>query len=132
MGHFAEVIDGIVTRVIVAEQEFINSGAVGNPANWVKTSYNTYGGKHSDEIAFDLAQKDKAIKDKYVGKTQLRKNYAGIGYMYDKKRDAFIPPKHYNSWILNEETCLYEAPILMPKDGIYNWNEEIKDWIKLK
>ena len=86
MAHFAEVINGIVKRVIVAEQDFIDSGAVGNPSNWKQTSYNTHGGIHK------------------LGGTPLRKNYAGINYTYDEQRDAFIPPKPYPSWNLNEST----------------------------
>ena len=112
MSHFAHV-DGnnIVTQVIVAEQDFINSGAVGDPAEWVQTSYNTYAGQHKN------------------GGTPLRKNYAGIGYSYDAGRDAFIPPKPFNSWTLNETTCLWEAPTPYPTDGkIYNWNENTLSW----
>ena len=78
---------------------------------WVQTSYNTHGGVHSN------------------GGTPLRKNHAGIGYTYDSQRDAFIPPKPYNSWILNENTCQWEAPIPYPIDGpMYVWNEETKNW----
>lgn len=112
MSHFAHV-DGnnIVTQVIVAEQDFINSGAVGDPSSWIQTSYNTYAGQHA------------------LGGTPLRKNYAGIGYSYDASRDAFIPPKPFNSWTLNETTCLWEAPTPYPTDGkIYNWNENTLSW----
>jgi hypothetical protein len=78
---------------------------------WVQTSYNTHGGVH----------------DK--GGTPLRKNHAGIGYTYDEQRDAFIPKKPYNSWILNEDTCRWEAPIAKPNDGNrYNWNEQTLSW----
>ena len=80
-------------------------------AIWKQTSYNTQGGIH--------------IK----GGTPLRKNHAGIGYIYDEDRDAFIPKKPYNSWILNEQTCLWEAPVAMPQDGNeYNWNEINQNW----
>jgi hypothetical protein len=80
-------------------------------AIWKQTSYNTHGGVHSS------------------GETPLRKNHAGIGYTYDEDRDAFIPPKPYNSWILNEETCLWEAPIPMPQDdNRYTWNELTLSW----
>jgi len=73
---------------------------------WKQTSYNTIGGVHSS------------------GGTPLRKNHAGIGYTYDEDRDAFIPPKPFNSWTLNETTCLWESPVAYPTDGeIYNWNE---------
>ncbi len=112
MSHFAHVDENnIVTQVIVAEQDFINSGAVGDPSSWIQTSYNTYAGQHKN------------------GGTPLRKNYAGIGYSYDAGRDAFIPPKPFNSWTLNETTCLWEAPTPYPTDGkIYNWNENTLSW----
>ena len=78
---------------------------------WKQTSYNTVGGVHSS------------------GGTPLRKNHAGIGYTYDEDRDAFIPKKPFASWILNETTCLWEAPIAKPNDdGIYTWNETIQNW----
>ncbi len=112
MSHFAQINDNnIVTQVIVAEQDFINSGVVGDPSKWIQTSYNTYGGQHKN------------------GGTPLRKNYAGIGYTYDSGRDAFIPPKPFNSWSLNEDTCLWEAPTPYPTDGkIYAWNEDTLSW----
>jgi len=81
-------------------------------AIWKQTSYNTVGGVHR------------------LGGTPFRKNHAGIGHTYDQQRDAFIPPKPYNSWILNESTCNWEAPIVMPIDdnNMYKWNEEILNW----
>jgi hypothetical protein len=102
MSHFAKLDNkNIVTQVIVAEQDFINSGSVGDSFRWVQTSYNS----------------------------NFRKNYAGIGYSYDRIRDAFIPPKPYPSWILNEDTCLWDAPTPMPEDvNKYTWNEEITNW----
>ena len=79
-----------------------------------QTSYNTRGGVHSN------------------GGTPFRKNYAGIGYTYDSGRDAFIPPKPFNSWVLNESTCLWDAPVAMPTDDkIYRWNEETINWIEV-
>jgi len=109
MAHYAHIENGIVTQVIVAEQDFIDT--LENPTQWVQTSYNTVGGKH------------------LLGGKPLRKNYAGIGYIYDAERDAFIPPKPYESWVLNEETCLWEAPIPQPQDGnYYKWNEETQNW----
>jgi hypothetical protein len=116
MAHFAKVENGIVTQVIVAEQEFINSRAVGNPENWIQTSYNTYGGVH------------------LLGGTPLRKNYAGIGFFYNAEIDAFIPPKplEYESWILNEEKCIWEPPVERPDDeNLYYWNEELLEWALL-
>jgi hypothetical protein len=83
-------------------------------AIWKQTSYNTHGGVHDN------------------GRTPLRKNHAGIGYTYDEDRDAFIPKKPYNSWILNEQTCLWESPIPIPSDASidkrYQWNEQIQNW----
>ena len=85
MGHFAKVEDGVVIEVIVAEQDFIDSGAVGDPALWIQTSYNTRGNVHY------------GADGKPDGGVALRKNYAGIGYMYDKDLDAFIPLKQFDS-----------------------------------
>jgi hypothetical protein len=116
MAHFAKVENGIVTQVIVAEQEFINSGAVGNPENWIQTSYNTYGGVH------------------LLGGTPLRKNFAGVGFTYNVEKDAFIPqkPLQYESWLLNEERCIWEAPLEMPRDNkAYYWDEEQLEWVLL-
>jgi len=111
MSHFARIENGTVTQVIVAEQDVIDSGLFGSPNSWVQTSYNTYGGEHR------------------LGGNPLRKNYAGVGYSYDSERDAFIPPKPYNSWTLDEETCLWNPPVAMPTDGkIYSWNEETLSW----
>jgi hypothetical protein len=113
MSHFAQIDENnIVTQVLVIEQDVVDSGLFGNPSSWIQTSYNTHGGVH------------------VLGGTPLRKNYAGIGYTYDAGRDAFIPPKLYNSWVLNENTCLYEAPIPMPNDGQpYEWDEDTISWI---
>lgn len=113
MAHFAEIDPNtnIVLRVIVAEQDFINSGAVGDSFRWIQTSYNTFGGVHKN------------------GGYPLRKNYAGVGFTYDKTKDAFIAPQPFPSWTLNETTCLWEAPVAYPDDGkTYRWNEEITNW----
>jgi hypothetical protein len=112
MSHFARVTaQGIVEQVIVAEQDFINT--LPDASSWVQTSYNTYGGLHKN------------------GGNPLRKNYAGIGYTYDPVRDAFIPPKPFASWVLNEDTCLWDAPVVYPADGKrYNWNEETQSWVE--
>ena len=114
MSHFAEIDhNNLVVRVIVADQEFIDSGAVGHPSRWIQTSYNMNAGIH--------------IK----GETPLRKNFAGVGYTYDIERDAFIPPKPYDSWLLNEDTCLWEPPIEKPDDDkFYKWDEETVSWIE--
>ena len=96
MAHFAKVIDGIVQQVIVAEQEIIDSGIVGDSLLWVKTSYNTKNGVYYEPNS-DIPAQDQS--------KALRKNFAGIGFTYDSERDAFIPPKPYSSWTLNENTC---------------------------
>jgi hypothetical protein len=110
MSHFTKVIDGIVTEVLVIEQDVIDTGLFGVPSLFVQTSYNTQGGQHPEG-------------------RPLRKNYAGIGYTYDATRDAFIPPQPYPSWILNEDTCLWESPVPYPSDGeIYIWEEALQEW----
>ena len=111
MAHYAKVSTTLVTQVIVAEEEFFDTFVDSTPGEWIQTSYNTVGGVHSG------------------GGTPLRKNFAGIGYTYDKDRDAFIAPKPYTSWTLNETTCLWEAPTAYPNDGEeYNWNEATTSW----
>jgi hypothetical protein len=120
MAHFAKVVDGTVSQVIVAEPEFFNTFVDSSPGEWIQTSYNTRGGVHYGQDG----QPD--------GGVALRKNYAGIGYTYDRTKDAFIPPKPYNSWTLDEETCLWNAPVAMPDDGkMYRWNEETTNWEEL-
>jgi hypothetical protein len=116
MSHFAKVENGAVVQVIVAEQDVIDSGIFGH--GWVQTSYNTYGGQHPEG-------------------RPLRKNYAGIGYTYDIEKDAFIPPKPYASWLLNEETCLWNSPVPYPTDlgttenpKRYSWDEATTSWIE--
>ena len=115
MSHFAQIdSNNIVTQVLVIEQEVIDTGLFGEPSSFVQTSYNTYGGVHK------------------LGGTPLRKNYAGIGYTYDSGRDAFIPPKPYNSWVLNETTCLWDAPVAMPTDEkMYTWDENTTNWVEV-
>jgi len=98
MAHFAKVENGIVTQVIVAEQDFINSGVVGSPSMWIKTSYNTHGGEYFNNFT------------KSVEGQGLRKNFAAVGYTYDKDLDAFIPPRPSEEATLNLETCLWELP----------------------
>tara|TARA_B100000945_G_scaffold178696_1_gene143349 strand:- start:43 stop:438 length:396 start_codon:yes stop_codon:yes gene_type:complete len=102
MAHYAKVNNGIVEQVIVAEASFFNTFVDTTPGEWIQTSYNTHGGVHS------------------LGGTPLRKNYAGIGYSYDRTRDAFIPPKPYPSWILDDTTCLWKSPIDMPSTALAN------------
>ncbi len=121
MAHFAKIDDNNkVIRVIVVSEEYVNSGRLGDLSNWIQTSYNTHGGKH------------------LTGGNPLRKNFAGVGYTYDKTRDAFIPPHYHPSWVLNEETCLWECPVPHPNKGVtdiseydgkdYIWDEENVNW----
>ena len=111
MSHFAKVVDGKVTQVIVAEPEFFQTFVDSSPGEWLQTSYNTHGGQHRN------------------GGTPLRKNYAGIGYSYDRTKDAFIPPKPFASWVLNDDTCLWSAPTPMPTDDkVYEWDETTTSW----
>jgi len=121
MAHFAQLnANNIVERVLVVNDNdatteengiaFLQS-LYGSNETWKQTSYNTRGGVHIN------------------GGTPFRKNYACIGYKYDADKDAFIPPKPYESWTLNETTCLWEAPVVYPDDGErYNWNEETQTW----
>tara|TARA_Y100001938_G_C7907148_1_gene337643 strand:+ start:183 stop:578 length:396 start_codon:yes stop_codon:yes gene_type:complete len=128
MAHFAKLgIGNKVENIVVvsddiatSEQagvEFLNK-LFGTNDVWKQTSYNTFGGEHSLEG------------------TPFRKNFAGFGFVYDQTRDAFIPPRPYNSWILNEDTCRWEAPVTKPElteeeinnNNIYEWNEKTKTW----
>ncbi len=111
MAHYAKVNNGIVTNVIVAEAEFFETFVDTSPGEWIQTSYNTLAGRH------------------VLGGTPLRKNFAGIGYTYDRENDAFIPPKPYASWNLNEETFQWEPPVAYPTDDKqYSWNETTTSW----
>ena len=125
MAHYAFLnMQNIVTEVIVGKDE------TDGPTNWEmhygnfreqvckRTSYNTRGGVHyTNGVPSDDQSK------------AFRKNYAGIGYTYDETRDAFIPPKPFDSWTLNEDSCLWEAPVAYPEDGQqYTWNEETTSW----
>ena len=113
MAHYAKVENTLVTQVIVAEPEFFETFVDSSAGEWIQTSYNTYGGVHSD------------------GGTPLRKNYAGVGFTYDSRRDAFIAPQPYPSWILNEDTCLWDSPIAYPTDGLkHDWDEDTTSWVE--
>ena len=117
MAHFAKIEHGLVVQVVVAEEDFILTGALGDPANFVQTSYNTRGGIHYGQGG------------QPSGREQLRMNYAGVGFTYDEARDAFIPPQPYPSWTLAEDTCLWSAPVPMPTEGgPFAWNEETQAW----
>lgn len=111
MAHFAQLDEeNKVIQVIVADKEAVVAGVFGSPKTWLQTSYNTKYNQHPEG-------------------TPLRKNFAGVGYTYDPALDAFIPPKPFNSWILNEETCLWEPPVKYPEDNkFYSWNEEQQKW----
>lgn len=120
MGHFAKVNkDNIVKEVIVAEWAFLdeNPQLLQEGERWIRTSYNTYGGEHT-----------------LGNNTPLRKNYAGIGFTYDEQRNAFIPPKPYDSWLLNEDTCLWEAPVPYPQDSneMLVWDEGTLNWVSIQ
>jgi len=113
MSHFAKVTDGKVTQVIVAEKEFFDTFVDSSPGTWLQTSYNTHGNQHPEN-------------------KPLRGNYAGIGYTYDATNDVFYAPQPYPSWILNNTTWLWEAPVAMPTDGkTYIWDETTKNWSEL-
>ena len=120
MGHFAKVVDGKVTQVIVAEPEFFQTFVDSSPGQWLQTSYNTRGGVHyQPDSETPSADQSKA----------LRKNYAGVGYAYDATKDAFIPPQPFASWTLDDATCLWNAPVPMPTDGkLYAWDEATTSW----
>ena len=120
MAHYAKIEQGIVTKVIVAEADFFDTFIDDSAGSWIQTSYNTRGGVHYQPNSNTPSENQSLA---------LRKNFAGIGYSYDQTRDAFIPPKPFDSWILNEDTCLWEAPVAYPDDGqAYEWNESTKQW----
>ena len=113
IGNKVEQVLVVHNNVATSEQagvEFLQN-LYGSRDTWIQTSYNTYGGVHR------------------LGGTPFRKNFAGVDYTYDQIRDAFIPPKPFNSWILNETTCLWESPVSKPDDGKkYEWNETTTSW----
>ena len=123
MAHFAKIENGIVTQVNRIDENYFAENPNLYLGTWIQTSYNTRGGIHyNPETGEPSADQSKAI----------RKNYAGIGFTYDEQRDAFIPPKTYESWILNETTCLWENPIPYPNDNKrYYWDEQQQQWIQL-
>jgi hypothetical protein len=124
MAHFAKVVSGTVTQVIVAEPEFFETFVDTSPGEWIQTSYNTRGGVHYQANSNDPSDDQSKA---------LRKNYAGIGYTYDAQKDAFIPPKPFNSWVLDETSCLWEAPTPYPDDGErYTWNETTTSWDQIE
>jgi len=113
MSHFAKVTDGKVTQVIVAEKEFFDTYVDSTPGEWIQTSYNTHANQHPEG-------------------RPLRGNYAGIGYVYDRTNDVFYAPQPYASWVLNNTTWTWEAPVAMPTDGKqYSWDETTKAWVEV-
>jgi hypothetical protein len=114
MAHFAKVVDGKVSQVIVAEPEFFDTFVDSSPGAWIQTSYNTIGGVHKN------------------GGTPLRGNYAGIGYTYDATNDVFYAPQPFASWKLNNTTWTWESPVAYPKgDKRYAWDESVKNWVEV-
>ena len=112
MAHYAQVVNGVVTQVIVADEGFIKSGIMGNPLDWIQTSYNTREGVHIG------------------GGDPFRGNFAGIGFVYDSRLDAFYPPQPYPSWTLDTEKYNWVPPVPRPSDlrKIWIWNEEAQQW----
>jgi len=113
MSHFAKVLDGKVTQVIVAEPEFFQTFVDSSPGEWIQTSYNTHGNQHPEG-------------------RPLRGNYAGIGYTYDRTNDVFYAPQPYASWVLDNTTWTWKAPVAMPTDDKrYSWDEATINWVEV-
>lgn len=125
MAHYAQVINNIVEQVIVAEQDFIDSGVVGNPSNWIQCSYNTRNNIHYNPVT--------NLPD---GGTPLRGNYPAIGFVYDSERDVFYAPQTYPSWSFNEKTLSWDSPVPCPPPNRENpnlmwvWNEASLSWVE--
>tara|TARA_B000000460_G_C21483992_1_gene378362 strand:+ start:175 stop:546 length:372 start_codon:yes stop_codon:yes gene_type:complete len=123
MSYYARIDDdGIVVQVIAIEKDMLDTGNWGDPNNWIQTSYNTRGGVH---YAPNSNEPD--------GGVALRKNYAGVGYIYDKVKDAFMEPQPFPSWTLDEDSCYWIPPVAHPRDGKgpYNWDEVTLNWVKI-
>jgi len=119
MGHFAKVLNGLVTQVIVAEPEFFNTFVDSSPGQWLQTSYNTRGGVHYGQDG----QPD--------GGVALRANYAGVGYTYDQQNDVFYAPQPFPSWTISAPDWLWKAPVPVPQDGkFYFWDEATLNWVE--
>ena len=113
MSHFAKVLDGKVTQVIVAEPEFFQTFVDSSPGEWIQTSYNTHGNQHPEG-------------------RPLRGNYAGIGFTYDRTNDVFYAPQPYASWLLDNTTWTWKAPVAMPTDDKrYSWDEATTNWVEV-
>jgi hypothetical protein len=130
MSHFAKLDENnVVVFVTVGRQEDDGKENEVNARTtdiYRQTSYNTLGGVHytTDVEGNRVPSEDQS--------RAFRKNYAGIGFTYDEERDAFIPPQPFESWVLNEETCLWEAPVPMPEGAMYTWDEETGAWIEME
>ncbi len=112
VGNIVETVESVSNDIATSEQagvEFLQNLYKSRDV-WKQTSYNTFGGEHK------------------LGGTPFRKNYAGIGFTYDQARDAFIEPKPFDSWTLNETTCMWDPPVPRPESGSYSWNETTKQW----
>lgn len=120
MAHYARVEYGVVMAVIKAEQDFIDSLPEESGVQWIQTSYNTRAGVHYDpETNMPSADQSKA----------LRKNYAGVGMLYDEELDAFVMPQPYRSWTMDEERGIWIPPVPRPRDQkLYSWDEQLKEW----
>jgi hypothetical protein len=113
MSHFAKIVNGIVTQVIVAEPDFFNTFVDTSPGEWIQTSYNTHGNQHPEG-------------------RPLRGNFAGVGYVYDTNNDVFYAPQPFPSWVLNSTTWTWESPVAMPTDGkLYDWDETQQQWVEI-
>jgi hypothetical protein len=120
MGHYAKVVDGKVTQVIVADPDFFTNFVDSSPGAWIQTSYNTRGNVHYGQDGNP------------DGGVAVRGNYAGVGYNYDHVNDVFYAPQPYASWVLNQTNWTWEAPVPMPTDGkAYNWDEATTSWIEV-
>ena len=123
MGHFAKVENGIVTDVVVADDAFISTGALGDPTNFVKTSYNTRGG------VYYIPNSNPPEPDPDQSKA-LRANFAGIGYTYDSVNDVFYAPQPYPSWTIGPSDWIWQPPVPYPTDGgTYTWDEATQSWV---
>ena len=122
MGHFAKVVDGKVSQVIVAEPDFFDTFVDSSPGQWIQTSYNTRGNVH---YAPNSNEPD--------SEPALRGNYAGIGYTYDNINDVFYAPRPYDSWTLSHDTWTWAAPVAYPTDGkFYSWDEPTTSWKEIE
>ena len=111
MAHYAKVVDGKVINVIRAEESFFDTFIDSTPGEWIQTSFNTQCGIHR------------------LGGTPLRKNFAGVGHIYDRTKDAFYAPQPYPSWTLDESTCIWNPPVERPDtSGMHTWNETNQQW----